>query len=265
MTTPSVGEQLKRVRIARQLTIKDVTKATKIQSWTLEALEADQLHTTMSPVYVKGFLSTYARYLHLDAGTLVAQLFPEPAPTPQESDDTSTAQVVPRLLEVAWPLLQRLGRLAMGVAAIVLLVRVNPLRWVSARVPHQEASLSIAEKPGTLPTEAVLRLPPTQPLELVLVARHPTWVSVKADGRLIAQQQLKAHSRESWTATKRFELLIASPAQVEASLNGRSINPLAMANHGRLAITHDAITPLQDSTQTTRATSSKPVSRSRAR
>lgn len=74
MTQMTVGQQLQRTRTERKLSFNDVTAATKIQSWVLEALESDRLPELMSPVYVKGFLSTYARFLKLDPVPLVAGL-----------------------------------------------------------------------------------------------------------------------------------------------------------------------------------------------
>ena len=78
-----VGAQLQGARTDRKLSLSDVTQATKIQPWVLEALEADRLQDLMSPIYVKGFLTTYARFLHLDPSPLVTQLsWPQPTPPP---------------------------------------------------------------------------------------------------------------------------------------------------------------------------------------
>ena len=78
----TVGQQLQQARLARNLSLGDVTKETKIQPWILEAFEADRVPENMSPIYVKGFLSTYARFLRLSPQALVAQL-PQAAPEPE--------------------------------------------------------------------------------------------------------------------------------------------------------------------------------------
>ena len=114
------------------------------------------------------------------------------------------------------------------------------------RAPRREASLTVVEKRPAAPTEAMVALDPIQPMELAIVAQRSTWVSVKADGHLLAQQQLKSGSKEIWKARKRFELIVAKPAQVEVLLNGQSIHPLAMAHQGRLVITHQSIKPLPE-------------------
>ncbi len=101
---------------------------------------------------------------------------------------------------------------------------------------------------------------PTEPLELMVQARHETWVSVRADGRLLTQQRLAAGSKETWKARRRFELVIAKPAQVEATLNGQSISPFVMAHQGRVVITHQQIKSLAEpSTPTLSASQAQPT------
>ena len=70
----SVGKQLRDARLARRLSLTDVTTATKIQPWVLEAMEADKLHDQMSPIYARGFLGSYARFLKIPPEPLLAEI-----------------------------------------------------------------------------------------------------------------------------------------------------------------------------------------------
>ena len=103
------------------------------------------------------------------------------------------------------------------------------------------APISDPLKPDPPPTLTLLA---TQPLELLVNAKRSTWITVKADGRLIAEQRLVRGAQEHWTAKKQFELVIAKPAEVELTLNGQPIGPFAVAHHGRVLITHRGITKL---------------------
>jgi cytoskeletal protein RodZ len=253
----SAGEQLKQARLALHVSVKDITQATKIQPWVLEALEANRLHLSMSLVYVKGFLATYAKFLRLDPDTLMAQLFPDrpdehEAGTPERPPLKRSESFAERALTLlntlapAWPLVRRVGMVAIGIASLVVLIKVNPFRFLPmTSTHHHEASLSVTTRQAT-PSETVLALQPSHPLELVIRARRTTWVSVKADGRLLAQQQLVAGSQETWKARRQLQVIVSTPAQVEVWLNGQSISPLAMAHAGRLDITHQRIKPLED-------------------
>ena len=259
MSAPSVGTQLRQARLARQLELRDVTNVTKIQPWVLEALETDQLHRTMSAMYVKSFLAAYAKHLQLDGAALTNQWFatPEPEPAPVMPSNAAAAVVAkaqtpaapigPSLIEqvwtALWPLIRRVTVFSAGIAAIVLAVRVNPLHQLAVRIPRHEASVSVPERFAPL-REAPLHVPTDKPLSLEVSATRPTWVSVKADGKLVSQQQLASGSKEHWQANRRFELIVGSPSKVDVALNGQSITPRLAAHNGRVLITHTGIKPL---------------------
>jgi hypothetical protein len=247
--TPSVGAQLAQARTERRLSLQEATKATKIQGWVMEALERDELHTTMSPVYAKAFLTTYAKLLGLDPAPLIAQLLPAPAtqPTPEAASHSTPLRLADRFESIG-PWIRRIGSLGLGLAVLLIVMHAHSQRWLprlqKSRVAHQEASLSVIHPPVAPP--APIPLEPLHPLELAIAARQPTWISVKSDGNLVAQQKLIAGAQETWKAHRRFDVVIGAPAKVEVLLNGQSISPLAMAHRGRLAITRSGITALEE-------------------
>jgi len=245
----SVGTQLQQARGERRLSLAEVTQGTKIQPWVLEALEGDRLHELMSPIYVKGFLSTYARFLHLEPATLIGQL-PRPAPEPDQQPTTSLSGSLPSIVQFPVQLFRRLAMAAAVGGVMAGIVALHPLQHLPAlslRGLHFPKMASIAPikepvRPAVLPT---LTLLPTQPLEILLSAgRGATWVEVRADGKLISQQRLQRGAKERWTAKKKFELVIAKPSQVELTLNGQPISPFVLAYNGRLLITHYGVVRL---------------------
>jgi cytoskeletal protein RodZ len=68
------GEVLAAKRGERGLTIRNVATATRIRAEYLAALESDDLERLPAPVYAKGYLRTYARYLGVDPEPLVEML-----------------------------------------------------------------------------------------------------------------------------------------------------------------------------------------------
>ena len=253
----SVGTQLQQARRERKLSLGEVTQHTKIQPWVLEALEADRLHEMMSPVYVKGFLSTYARFLRLEPEPLLAQL-PWPKPEFEEQESLAapapkipSAITLPRLPRIPLPLLRRLGVVAAAAAAVMALVAVNPLRWLpkitlpAMRAPKL-ASVTPVKETAKPPPLATVSVAPANALELGITAHSTTWIQVRADGKLLTQQRLLRGANERWMAKKSLELIIAKPSQVELTLNGQSISPFAIAHGGRLRITHQGVSHLPD-------------------
>ncbi len=252
MALNTVGSQLQDARKERRLSLADVTKEINIQPWVLEALEANRLHELMSMVYVKGFVTTYAKFLHVEPEPLLAQLSQPTSPPqePQATTTTTTTHTIPSAIHIPWPLIRRLGAAVAVSAAVAAVVAVNPLRWLpkislhSTNRPKLASVTRMAEPIKPPPPPAPPAVAPIQPLELSLTAHRTTWVQVKADGKLIVQERLQRGASERWVAKRRFDLILANPSQVDIILNGQSISALAIAHHGRLKITHTGVTPL---------------------
>ncbi len=64
---PSVGAQLRQARTAKQLTIADVAATLRLSAHTIECLETDVMDDAMNPMYYRGYLGSYVRFLGLDA------------------------------------------------------------------------------------------------------------------------------------------------------------------------------------------------------
>lgn len=71
---PTVAEQLRTARESQNLPLNRVAEATNIKSDYLRALEAGQYETFSAPIYIKGFVRTYASYLRLKVPELITQL-----------------------------------------------------------------------------------------------------------------------------------------------------------------------------------------------
>ena len=67
----SLGKYLKAERELRNLSIEEVAKFTKIRKEFLKAIEEDRYEFVSSAIYVKGFLTAYARYLSLDTNDVL--------------------------------------------------------------------------------------------------------------------------------------------------------------------------------------------------
>jgi cytoskeletal protein RodZ len=67
----SIGQQLKKARLARNLTIEEAVEATRIRAYYLEAIEDDNFEVLPSPVQARGFLRAYADYLGCSLDELI--------------------------------------------------------------------------------------------------------------------------------------------------------------------------------------------------
>lgn len=65
------GEELRREREIRGISLKEIASATKVSSRFLDALERDDFKKLPAPVFARGFVREYARYLGLDSDEMV--------------------------------------------------------------------------------------------------------------------------------------------------------------------------------------------------
>jgi cytoskeletal protein RodZ len=68
---PSIGQTLRHAREERGVELSDVELATKIRVKFLQAMESDRWEELPAPVYARGFLDIYGRYLGLDQKALL--------------------------------------------------------------------------------------------------------------------------------------------------------------------------------------------------
>lgn len=67
----SFGEELRREREIRGISLKEIADATKISKRFLEAIERNDHKTLPAPVFTRGFVREYARYLGLNSDEMV--------------------------------------------------------------------------------------------------------------------------------------------------------------------------------------------------
>lgn len=119
---PSVGRMLREARERLGMSIADVVDQTKLAHRQIEALEADDFQHLPEMPFVRGFVRSYAKILHLDAQPLLAAL-------PQAKE--VLVQLTPVSVEVPFPsthLSQRQNLIWLG-AALLLSVVVAVVMW----------------------------------------------------------------------------------------------------------------------------------------
>jgi cytoskeletal protein RodZ len=89
----SPGKFLRRERETRNISLEEISKFTKVKEHYLKAIEEDQYELLPAVLYVKGFLSVYAKYLTLNPKDILLQyenylrslIPPEPSGLPQQA------------------------------------------------------------------------------------------------------------------------------------------------------------------------------------
>jgi cytoskeletal protein RodZ len=134
---PTVAEQLRLAREAQKLTVYQIAEVTKIRTDHLRALEEGNFDLFPAPVYIRGFVRTYATLLKLDVPQVMAALeselgrtekFSEPPPLSQHPGGTLDFLML-QLSRVNW----QKGLIVVAAAAVLLVVGGILLVWRHAR------------------------------------------------------------------------------------------------------------------------------------
>ncbi len=107
-----LGNTLSRARRARAITLEDVERDTHVSRRYLEALENEDFSIFPAPVYARGFLRTYSRYLGLNPDELM-RIFPNGDLTVDITPLPTVSRPPAELINVNW--------LVAGLVAIFLL------------------------------------------------------------------------------------------------------------------------------------------------
>jgi cytoskeletal protein RodZ len=240
MARGNFGERLKRERELREVTLEEITSATRIGGRFLQALENEDWAKLPGGVFNRGFVRSVARYLGLDEEALLAeydlahgtQVFP--ANDRPEERIPSPPKWVPAAI-VLGVLVLLAGLIAGGIYA---------WRTVAAR---RSLKQSLASSAPALPQPAAQVLPPAsaasagaayqansrgtpppQALDLLVSASAATHLRVRADGNLVFDTDLHSGENRRFTAREWFEVSAADSGAVLLELNGRAMPPLGV-------------------------------------
>jgi cytoskeletal protein RodZ len=257
----TVGRYLRQEREKKGVSLESVAAVTRITRENLEALERDDFRAISAPVFVRGFLRSYANYLGLDGGELVARYdsqtdllkIPRAKESPQPSKEEN-------------PIFKYLVLLCLLLAAVALSfyyfqksspppplppsaavapspTPVGPPLAPALKKPPSKA-VTPAEKPipkalqpekerkpsETLPAATAVATDKEAAQErrhvLKAVATEKTWMRIRTDDQQTFDVLLQPKETITWTARRKFEIDVGNAGGVELSLNGVPQGPM---------------------------------------
>lgn len=256
----SVGETLKRARLAQNLDLGTLAAQTKINVKYLEAIETDDRKSLPSGFFYKSFVEQYARFLSLDAQEIAAEvdrLLSADAPLPLPGYESVVARNVPPmrygrrlhslrtyasaaalvLVVVACSgvyILWR-DRGTIDVRAMLENVRSNVRSVSKTRIAQASSAKKPVDPPAvTLATVARSEVegtsfepaPPAYKVMLDLVAHEATWVSVSSDGKPVFSGILQPNQSKTVGGKQSAKMKVGNAAGIDVRLNGKLLGPL---------------------------------------
>ncbi len=112
----SVGEQLKAAREKQGLSIAQVAERTKLRSDHVRALEEGDYDVFAAPVYVRGFVRSYAILLRLEPAGILTDLEAELGQSTRLQESTQFAKPAPTPVDL---LMLQLSKVKWGITLLV--------------------------------------------------------------------------------------------------------------------------------------------------
>lgn len=140
---PTVAEQLRAAREAQGLTVYQVAEITKIRTDHIRALEEGNHQIFAAPVYVRGFVRTYAALLKLEVSSVLAALDAELSQDKRLREPPSLMPGERGFLDVLMLQLSKVNwRVALPSLAVALLLLGSYLGYRAWRSGHARDPLS---------------------------------------------------------------------------------------------------------------------------
>ncbi len=229
----SFGDWLRRQREMREISLRDIADRTKISLRYLEAMESDRFDLLPAPIFAKGFLREYARYVGLSPDDVVNHYLSVNHPEELEAasrDDTKVTRAKPRPVDPGQTPVNRNWSygLLLAVVGLILLVLVGVAAWFADRRHEQPASSKqappiVAAPPAPAPRSASTPAPPPQPaapLEVTLNFSQDCWVEAVIDGKNRISELRVQGEALPLEAEKSVVLTLGNAGAVEIQVNG---------------------------------------------
>jgi cytoskeleton protein RodZ len=253
MARGNFGERLKRERELREVTLEEITSATRIGPRFLEALENEDWEKLPGGVFNRGFVRSVARYLGLDEESFLAEYDLAHGPivqiTPERNANhfSSRPKWIPFVIFLI--LLVVVGGLVTGGVYAwryyTALHAAKPstsspgsmLPTASERTAPQQAS-------SPLPSNTSVASAPPVPLDLYVSLSQAARLRILADGKLLVDEELPTGANRHFPANQQFDITADNSSSVLLELNGQAMPPLgAPGASGTMTLSHKDLRP----------------------
>ncbi|MEP6802732.1 MAG: RodZ domain-containing protein [Acidobacteriota bacterium] len=253
------GEELRRERQIREISIEEISSATKISIRLLTALEEGNLERLPAPAFTRGFIRAYALHLGIDPEEKVNAYLADLAGGPREAASPKKARPRSRFFR------GRRGSASLmvgGVAAILLVLgfiaspqrhdrsaaptvvapRSEPVAFknvgvsneatpfIQNRMDHAAANTPATPVAGEAEPVALENAPvAARGITLTLEFAEDSWAKVDADGKTILNGMVHRGETRRLQAQDGFRLTLGNAGGVRVSVDGRALEPLGVA------------------------------------
>ena len=231
----TIGERLEEARKRKGISVREAAETTKIRGDYLQKFEANTFEIDLPPLYIRGFLRSYARYLELDPERIVNdynELISEGKPASRRETrevygrvDFAEAARAKEPVEPATPsrstqdqaMLLKFGLLGGGaVVLVVIIILLFKVIFSGSPAKPSQAAQQTTQQSIAAPTD------PAQ--TLTLTATDPTRVKVvqDSDGTVLFNGSLARGESKSLRKQGKLLITVESGKNLRMEVNGRN-------------------------------------------
>lgn len=237
---PEFGDELKRARELRGISLKEIADSTKISKRFLEALERNDLRALPAAVFTRGFVREYSRYLGLNAGEMVSRYEEtlrvyEEASVAREAAQVDawnaaakrkTAPIKIREREVVERPPFPTTAAVSGVVIIALIAIIAFLLSGRNTSPATEQTSTLATASAAPPPPVSSTAPVVEGILLQLKLIEDSWVTLEIDGNVVVNDELRSGEEKTFEAKETINFkTVGNAAGVDVTLNGVKVPP----------------------------------------
>jgi cytoskeleton protein RodZ len=228
----SFGENLRRERELRGVSLREIADGTKISVRFLQALEEDRVEVLPGGLFPRAFVRQYAAFLGLDVDKAVADFVAAQGEAPPERKAFSAP---PRRSPVS------LGRAFLAAVAVLAVALTFLRRGDGERAQPEPTPTPVVAAPAVLPTDRVYPPPSLAPtpvatedsLVLTMTAEQDCWVEVRADGETVINRVLAEGESQTLEARGEIVLSVGNAGGLSIRVNDRPALPLGRSGEVR--------------------------------
>lgn len=244
MNLESFGEELRKHREQRQITLASISEITRISEKMLESIEAGKF-AVVPQAYIRAFLRAYARAIGLDGDETLrrydavnqeirsaAEEWVNRGKTQPGKLERSVEDTVARAPGVSFPSILVAVVALIAVAVVIYLVNRGeplPTQEPLPKVPFDQAireSEAAVSQPETAPP-VVQRMPVVDSLRLEITTTDSVWISLVIDATRKGEYLFPAGRVRTWVAKDQFVISMGNTAAATFRLNGKELGALS--------------------------------------
>ena len=216
----SFGEVLKKARVEKNLTIDDIVTETRISKLVLEQIESNEPDDLPEPVFLRGFLKSYAEQVDLDPVHIVEMY--KTAFGIEDKPPVDVAETVGQSVYIKNDSSKRPFAIVVFILCLIALITFSVMR--KKEDLKDDMALKQGVEAGQADASDTQAKAIVKDFILEVVCVEDTTLKISSDGEKVTEYKMKPEDTLELKAKKEFNILIDNTCGVTLFLNNNPVD-----------------------------------------